>query len=206
MRYLKSVLALVLVLAMFTGCAPAKDKGKVKERIKVGITMYNEFDPFTEDIRHNIEENLIKLQEESDVEITSTVVYSGKDQLVQNDQVQDFIDKGYDVICVNLVDRTDASVIIEAAKSADIPIIFFNRQLVEDDLNRFDKLYYVGANPEQSGQLQGQIVLDAWEKREDELDFNHDGLIQYVLLEGEAAIRMPSSEAVFLLKPFKRVA
>ena len=186
MRYLKSVLALVLVVALFTGCAPAKDKGKVKERIKVGITMYNEFDPFTEDIRHNIEENLIKLQEESDVEITSTVVYSGKDQLVQNDQVQDFIDKGYDVICVNLVDRTDASVIIEAAKSADIPIIFFNRQLVEDDLNRFDKLYYVGANPEQSGQLQGQIVLDAWEKREDELDFNHDGLIQYVLLEGEA--------------------
>ena len=78
MRYLKSVLAFALVVALFTGCAPSKDKGKVKERIKVGITMYNEFDPFTEDIRHNIEENLIKLQEDSDVEITSTVVYSGK--------------------------------------------------------------------------------------------------------------------------------
>ena len=148
--------------------------------------MYNEFDPFTEDIRHNIEENLIKYQENSGVEITSTVVYSGKDQFLQNDQVKDFIDKGYDVICVNLVDRTDASVIIEAAKAADVPIIFFNRELVEDDMNRFDKLYYVGANPEDSGRIQGEIVLNAWNKRQEDLDLNNDGVIQYVLLEGEA--------------------
>ena len=148
--------------------------------------MYNEFDPFTEDIRHNIEENLISYGDELGVEINSTVVYSSKNQLVQNDQVEDFIDKDYDVILVNLVDRTDPYVIIEMAKSADIPIIFFNRELVQDDLNRFDKLYYVGARPEESGKIQGQIVLDVLENKFEAVDINGDGVIQYVLLEGEA--------------------
>ncbi len=186
MKKLKTALVLILLVCLVVGCKPANDSNKGRDRIKVGITMYNEFDPFTEAIRHNIEDNLIKYQEQLGVEVTTTVVYSGKDQMIQNNQVQDFIDKGYDVICVNLVDRTDASVIIEAAKSKDIPIIFFNRELVEDDLKRFDKLYYVGAIPEESGRIQGEIVLDAWKDRQEELDFNHDGKIQYVLLEGEA--------------------
>ena len=179
------IILCLFTMVMLCGCTTGSENNKPKDRIKVGITMYSEFDAFTEDIRHNIEDNLIKSQEDSGIEITTTVVYAGKDQLLQNDQVQDFIDKGYDVICVNLVDRTDASVIIEAAKAADIPIIFFNRELVEDDLNRFDKLYYVGAIPEESGRIQADIVLDAWAERSDELDLNHDGIIQYVLLEGE---------------------
>lgn len=185
MKKCSVILIYALILTLFCGCTNGIDNNKPKERIKVGVTMCSEFDVFTESIRHNIEDNLIKSQEETGVEIITKVVYANKDQLLQNEQVQDFIDKGYDVICVNLVDRTDASVIIDAAKAADIPIIFFNRELVEDDLNRFDKLYYVGAIPEESGRIQGDIVLDAWAERSDELDLNHDGIIQYVLLEGE---------------------
>ena len=73
-----------------------------------------------------------------------------------------FINQDYDVICVNLVDRTAASTIIDKAKSADIPLIFFNREPVEEDMNRWDKLYYVGAQAEQSARLQAEIVLDEW--------------------------------------------
>lgn len=165
----------------------AQSKESTEPRvIRVGITMYNQYDPFTEEIRHNIEDCLAAYGTDNDMEVDSTVVYSGKNQLVQNDQVIDFIDKNYDIICVNLVDRTDPSVIIEAAKSADVPIIFFNRELVEDDLKRFNKLYYVGARPEDSGKIQGKIVIDALNERFDEIDVNGDGIIQYVLLEGEA--------------------
>ncbi|MFQ8897290.1 MAG: substrate-binding domain-containing protein [[Clostridium] scindens] len=45
-------------------------------------------------------------------------------QSSQNDQVDDFISKGYDAICVNMVDRTVAAVIVDKAKEAGIPIIF----------------------------------------------------------------------------------
>jgi len=184
MKKLNSLIVFAMLICLFCNCAPTEPV-KEKERIKVGITMYNEFDPFTENIRHNIEDYLIKYQEQYGVEITSTVAYAGKNQVMQNDQVRDFIEKGYDVLCVNLVDRTDSSVIIEAAKAANIPVIFFNRELVEDDLKRFDKFYYVGADPEESGRLQGEIVIEALENKMDEIDLNHDGVIQYVLLEGE---------------------
>ncbi len=186
---LKRFCGLLLTLAIatsFVGCKKEALQERDRLSIKVGVTMYSEFDPFTEDIRHNIEDYLTEYGQKKDIDITTTVVYSGKNQLVQNDQVEDFIEKNYDVICVNIVDRTDATVIIEKAKSADIPIIFFNREVVEDDLNRFNKLYYVGAKPEESGQIQGEIVLSELKTRFADVDLNQDGVIQYVMLEGEA--------------------
>ena len=65
-----------------------------------------------------------------------------------------------DVLCVNLVDRTAPSEIIDMAKKKDVPVIFFNRELVEEDLNQWNKLYYVGADAKQSGILQGELVLE----------------------------------------------
>ena len=180
------VVLAVLVSLSFVGCTKGEEETDKKESIKVGITMYTEFDPFTEDIRHNIEDSLAEYAQQENMDITTTVMYSGKNQLVQNDQVEDFIERGYDVICVNIVDRTDATVIIEKAKSADVPIIFFNREVVEDDLNRFDKLYYVGAKAEESGIIQGEIVLEALKEKFEQVDLNQDGVIQYVMLEGEA--------------------
>lgn len=185
MKKVSLLIVFVLVVGLIWGCnLPNNDVEEVRT-IKVGITMYNEFDPFTEQIRHNIENNLTQIADRQNVEIVTTTVYSSQNQLVQNDQVEDFIEKGYDIICVNLVDRTDPSVIIETAKSTDTPIVFFNRELVEDDLKRFDKLYYVGAEPEESGRIQGELVLSALEKRFDEIDISGDGVIQYILLEGE---------------------
>lgn len=177
---------IMLFFCVLMGCSVQKGDEEQKKTVRIGVTMYSEFDPFTEDIRKNIEEYLQAYGKVLSCDVDCTVVYSNSNQLVQNDQVEDFIDKEYDVVCVNLVDRTDPSVIIEKAKSADVPIIFFNRELVEDDLKRFDKLYYVGAKPEESGRLQGEIVLDALSERFEEIDVSGDGVIQYVLLEGEA--------------------
>lgn len=81
-------------------------------------------------------------------------------QRAQDDQVQEMIEDGCNVLCINLADRTDLSHIINAAMEKDIPIIFFNREPVDEDLNRWDKLYYVGARAKQSGQMQGELIAD----------------------------------------------
>lgn len=62
----------------------------------------------------------------------------------QNDQVDRFLDQGYDILCVNIVDRTAAAVIIDKAQTAGVPVIFFNREPVMEDLNRWERAYYVG--------------------------------------------------------------
>ena len=89
------------------------------------------------------------------------------------------------MICVNLVDRTDPSMIIEMAREADIPVIFFNRELVEEDLQSWDRLYYVGADAFESGRIQGRAAA-AYINSHPETDRSGDGIIQYVVLEGEA--------------------
>ena len=96
-----------------------------------------------------------------------------------------FLERGYDVICVNIVDRTAAAVIVDKAQAAGVPVIFFNREPVEEDLRRWKHAYYVGLPAGDAGVLQGELVLDAWRTQRDTLDRNGDGVIQYVMLEGE---------------------
>ena len=70
------------------------------------------------------------------------------------------------------------------AEKQDVPVIFFNRELVEQDLERWDRLYYVGAPALQSGILQGEMAADLFQK-DPSVDKNEDGVFQYVVLEGE---------------------
>jgi len=56
---------------------------------------------------------------------------------------------------------------------------------VEEDLQRWEKAYYVGPRGEQSGIFQGQIVWEQWQEDRERVDRNGDGVLQYVMLEGE---------------------
>ena len=79
---------------------------------------------------------------------------------------------------------TAAAVIVDKAQAAGVPIVFFNRQPVAEDMLRWEHAYYVGAKAEEGGVLQGRLVLEAWQT-DPALDRNGDGVLQYVMLEGE---------------------
>ena len=53
-------------------------------------------------------------------------------------------------------------------------------------MSRWEGAYYVGSPGAQAGELQGQIVLEAWQRDPALLDRSGDGALQYVMLEGEA--------------------
>ena len=127
--------------------------------------------------------------ESKDYAISMTIMDASNSQRVQNDQIEQMINDGCNVLCVNLADRTEPSEIIDAAKEKDIPIIFFNREPVAEDMMQWDKLYYVGAKARQSGQMQGEIAADLILK-DKSIDKNHDGKIQYVVWKARWDIRM----------------
>ena len=124
-------------------------------------------------------------EEATGVAINVELMDASKSQLTQNEQVKSLIDKGCDVICVNLVDRTEPTTITDLAESKQVPIIFFNRELVAEDLERWSELYYVGADALQSGVFEGELAANAF-KTNAKMDKNGDGICQYVVLEGEA--------------------
>ena len=105
------------------------------------------------------------------------VMDAKEDQNTQNSQVDRFLALGCDVICVNMVDRSAASVIIDKAMDREVPVIFFNREPVSEDLNRWEKLFYVGANPKEEGVCQGNMIADAYDACPEILDLNGDGKI-----------------------------
>ncbi len=174
-----AVLASMLVL---TSCKEQQSSGNL--RIQVGVASYNQGDTFISELVRSFKEQLS--QYESD-EITTTVTVKDAAgvQRTQDDQVEELIDSGCNVLCVNLVDRTDPSEIIDLARENDVPIIFFNREPVAEDLMQWSGLYYVGAYAEQSGEIQGELAADII-RDNSSIDRNKDGKIQYVVLEGEA--------------------
>lgn len=186
-KNVRNCFAIVLVFSVLLTLCGCGSNNQEKQEIKIGISIYDEYDMFVSSVVKNIMENCKGLESEKKKRITVEFESAKGNQLIQNDQVEKFINKDFDVILVNLVDRTDASLIIEKAKASGTPIIFFNRELVYEDLIRWDKLYYVGARPEESGRLQAEIIVDTLHDREQfkKYDFNEDGVIQYVMLEGE---------------------
>ena len=151
--------------------------------------------------------NELNSQKGDSYDVMVTVRDAVGSQRTQNDQVKEMIDEVCNILCINLVDRTDPSEIIDSAKEKNIPIIFFNREPVAEDMMQWDKLYYVGAKARQSGQMQGEIAADLI-LNDKSIDKNHDGKIQYVVLEGEmghqdAIVRTDSSVETILAKGIK---
>jgi len=170
-----------MVLPVITGCVPEK---KPDDEIKIGVCVYDQYDTFLTQLLECFDNEVNGNKVNGNVSVE--YVYASQNQMTQNDQVEEMIEKGMDVICVNLVDRTAPTTIIDLARKNNVPIVFFNRELVGEDLMQWSKLYYVGADAYESGRLQGELAADVCKRNRIIIDKNGDGLIQYVVLEGEA--------------------
>ena len=173
----------VLVSALLSGCG-STDPVPVKT-IKVGVIVYDQYDTFISQLSDELTLAAVEQESKSGVAINLEIMDAAGSQTTQNEQVKSLIEKECDVICVNLVDRTEPTIITDMAEKNNVPIIFFNRELVEEDLMRWSQLYYVGADAFESGIIEGEIAADAL-KENAALDKNGDGVFQYVVLEGEA--------------------
>jgi len=168
------MLSTMLAGVLLTGCssnAPASDAGKGKDLI--GVAIYKFDDTFMSGVR-----SAISKAAEGKAELE--IVDSQNSQPTQNDKVDLFINKKAKALAINPVDRNAAGVIIEKAKKANIPVVFLNREPLAEDMAKWDKVYYVGAKAEQSGIMEGQLVVDYFKAHP-----TKDGVIHYAMLKGE---------------------
>lgn len=170
------------MIVSLMGCGSSNKK--TNKTMRVGVVTYTSDDPFINAMVEKVKSNL-KTMETTNMNVIVSVRSGDNDQREQDEIVDEMIDAGCDVLCVNLVDRTAPANIIKSARQSDIPVIFFNREPVRDDLMQWEKLYYVGCDAKESGDMQGEIAAN-YIKKHGEVDRNGDGKIQYVLLEGEA--------------------
>ena len=182
---MKKTLLMIILCGMLlfglSGCGETSTDTAGK--VQVGVTYYNQTDTFLGELIDCFK-NSLEEHNTGELEVTAMVREAAGSEKTQNEQVRELIDAGCNVLCVNLVDRADPSEIIDMARESDIPLIFFNREPVEEDMLQWEQTYYVGAPARQSGQMQGELAADVI--RAGGVDRNGDGRIQYVILEGEA--------------------
>ncbi len=174
-----STIALAVGLGAVAASAQAADR--------IGVTIYKYDDNFMSLMRQEIEKEAKVLGG-----IDLLMNDSQNAQSIQNDQVDVLISKGVKALAINLVDPSAAPTIIGKAKPEGIPVVFFNKDPGDKAIASYDKAFYVGTNPQESGVIQGELIAKHW-KANPAYDLNKDGKIQYVMLKGEPG--HPDAEA-----------
>ena len=183
MKRKKAAAGALCCLGILFLCACTQHQTKTSDRLYVGVACYDQRDTFLGELLNCFKEKMSDM-ESDDLKTIVTVRDAAGSQKTQDDQVKELIDAGCNVLCVNLVDRADPSEIIDLAREKEVPIIFFNREPVAEDLRQWDQLYYVGADAKKSGVMQGEVAAEVI-MSDSGIDRNRDGKIQYVVLEGE---------------------
>ena len=114
-------------------------------------------------------------------------IQDGKNDInEQSNQIDAFIADGVDALIINLVDPSNAPTVTDKVVAAGIPLVYINREPDEAEEQRWadDSLdvTYVGCDARQSGTMQGEIIADLGL---DALDFNGDGDVDYIMIEGD---------------------
>ena len=136
-KILVAGLAASLGIQLFGACA--REGSYEEESVYVGVAYYDQSDTFINALIDCLKEES-REYEDKGCEVAMQFRGAGGSQRTQNDQVKELIDAGCNVLCVNLVDRADPSEIIDLARENDVPVIFFNREPVAEDMMQWDRL------------------------------------------------------------------
>ena len=210
-RLLAVLMSLTMVAAMFAGCGSNDDAaadadadqttedeaGDVADEVEdvvgdladdnVAVFSYTYRDTYIASVRTALDAEVDALG----------VKYQNYDansnQTTQNEQIYRAIQTGANVLVVNIVTSgsVDASTqIVDKAKAADIPVIFFNRAVEGDEdegtvLGSYEKCAFVGTDAPEAGHMQGQMIGEYLVANYDAIDLNGDGQISYAMFMGQ---------------------
>ncbi|NCB36890.1 MAG: galactose ABC transporter substrate-binding protein, partial [Clostridia bacterium] len=143
---------------------------------------YTFSDPFLATVREVLQPKL------KDAGIDFTDNDANNTQATQTDQITTAIASGAGLLAVNVVETGAAGIaqdIVDKAKAADIPLIFFNRSVDQEIVESYDKCVFIGTKYVEAGIMQGKMIGEYLMANYDAYDLNGDGVISYVMFKGQ---------------------
>ena len=198
----KKLLALVLAGAMalslaacggggessgsVSGSQDGSQSQQQSSSVKAGVFWYNFSDAYLTTVRSAMNEELgaLGLKENENFKHFDAQTNQGE----QLNQINTAITDGYNLLIVNVVDNAApdaAKNIVEIAKNANVPVIFFNRDFDLSVLQSYEKAAFVGTDPAEAGHMQGKAAGEYIVKNFEKVDLNGDGEISYVMFKGQ---------------------
>ena len=166
-----------------------------KVDLNVGVFYYTYSDTYITSVRTALDKAL------GDAGIKYQNYDGNSNQTTQNEQIDTAISQGCNFLVVNIVTSgsVDASQqVVDKAKAAGIPVVFFNRAVETDDtegqvLGSYEYCAFVGTDAPEAGHMQGKMIGDYLVENYDTVDLNGDGKISYAMFMGQ----LGNAEAIY---------
>ena len=189
----KKLTVILMLAAVFFQLTSLVSCSREKEGGDVHIFYYNYSDTYITGVRSALSKQLDK----NDGKYQN---YDGNNnQTTQTEQIRTAATKGAKVLLVNLVNTGSAdaaTAVVNEAKKAGVPVVFFNREVPDSVVKSYDKCAFVGTDAAEAGHLQGEMIGEYVKENFDKLDLNKDGYISYILFKGEEG----NNEAIYRTK------
>lgn len=179
---MKKILAIMLAVLLMAGALTACGGSSNGSKGEVSVLYYTFSDTYISSVRSAMD----KLLKDAGVKFNDYDANGNQTQ--QTEQVDVAIAKGSSALIVNVVDTGSndaAQTIVNKAKAANIPVIFFNRSVDETVVKSYDKCVFIGTDYEMAGHMQGEMIGKYIVENFDKLDLNGDGKISYVMFKGQ---------------------
>ena len=192
MKISKKLLALILIsglmsatfISFFQNNVIASSNVTERSPIKVGVFIYDFNDQYVSLVKQNLEE----IQKENENIVEFNFFDAKGNQVIQNESIDKVLTENYNLLIINLVNFNIDLLqdTLKKIKEKNIPLILYNEP--DENIIRFKDLpkqtIFVASDINQSGILQGQLLVDKWNTDKESIDKNGDNIIQYVMLKG----------------------
>lgn len=104
---------------------------------------------------------------------------------VANNKLDMALTKGTDIVAICASDRESTAEMAQKCDAENVPAVFFNMQPMDETMEEYDNIWYVGAEASESGTMCAQALINYWNENKDIADKNGDGKLQLCILQGE---------------------
>ena len=177
------IISFVIIFSVDKNQIYSETLNKRQNHVRAAVLLYRFDDTYISLVRQSLEQ--IQKNNQGKVEFT---FYDGKnDQIIQNETIDAIMEnKSADLLLLNIVDVKKSYEVINKIKDFNIPVVLFNREPLNiDSVQSYAKACFVGTNASEAGILQGNIIINEWNKNKAVMDIDGDNILEYIMLIGE---------------------
>lgn len=151
-----------------------------KEKIKAAVFFYDE----DNDYNIALKNNLIEINERSNGNAELTFYDAKEEQEIQNNQLDEVLREGIDIIFINMVDNNKSADIVNKVKEHNVPLIFFAREPKSfNAIKSYGNSFFIGTDDCELGKVKGEMIINQIKKNKIS-DRNRNRKLDYILLRG----------------------
>jgi len=135
-----------------------------------------------------LKQNLEQIEKENYTKVKFTFFDAKDNQTLQNESIDNALKQDFDLFIVSVItpNLKDIESTLLKIMEKNIPLIL-NPDPAQDIVNFLKphkRFVVIGADFEQSGMMEGEILVNKWNSNKEFMDKNHDNILQYVILKG----------------------